>query len=158
MTPLSSIDLAALKQQLQEQARKLGFGALGVADVQIPADERHLISWLDAGYHGEMHYMQRHGRMRSRPEELVPGTVRVISVRMDYWPAEARAAQSVLDDPRARLCRRAMPSGVTTTRCCAACWHSLPAQAARAPGSLRLPRVRGHRAGAREARWRAMQA
>jgi epoxyqueuosine reductase len=99
MTPLSSIDLAALKRQLQEQARKLGFGALGVADVQIPADERHLISWLDAGYHGEMHYMQRHGLKRSRPEELVPGTVRVISVRMDYWPAEARAAQSVLDDP-----------------------------------------------------------
>ena len=68
--------------------------------MQIPADERHLISWLDAGYHGEMHYMQRHGLKRSRPEELVPGTVRVISVRMDYWPAEARAAQSVLDDPQ----------------------------------------------------------
>jgi epoxyqueuosine reductase len=98
MTPPSSTDLAALKQELQEEARKRGFAALGVADVQIPHDERHLISWLDAGYHGEMHYMQRHGLKRSRPGELVPGTVRVVSVRMDYWPAEARDAQSVLDD------------------------------------------------------------
>ena len=98
MTSPSSTELAALKQELQEEARKRGFGALGVADVQIPADERHLISWLDAGYHGEMHYMQRHGLKRSRPEELVPGTVRVVSVRMDYWPADARDAQSVLDD------------------------------------------------------------
>ena len=98
MTPLSSTDLAALKQALQEEARKLGFGALGVADVHLPEDEHRLISWLDAGYHGEMHYMQRHGLKRSRPEELVPGTVRVISVRMDYWPAAARDAHSVLDD------------------------------------------------------------
>ncbi len=98
MTPPSS-DLAALKQELREHAARRGFGALGVASVQIPEDERHLISWLDAGYHGEMHYMQRHGLRRSRPQELVPGTVRVVSVRMDYWPAEARPAQAVLDDP-----------------------------------------------------------
>ncbi|MBS0578192.1 MAG: tRNA epoxyqueuosine(34) reductase QueG [Proteobacteria bacterium] len=100
MTSPSSIDLAALKQQLQHEARTLGFGALGVADVHVPADEQHLVNWLDAGYHGEMHYMQRHGSKRGRPWELVPGTIRVISARMDYWPAEARAAQSVLDDPR----------------------------------------------------------
>jgi epoxyqueuosine reductase len=99
MTSPSSTDLAALKQELQDAARLRGFGALGVADVQIQADELHLISWLDAGYHGEMHYMQRHGVKRSRPGELVPGTVRVISVRMDYWPAAARDAQAVLDDP-----------------------------------------------------------
>jgi epoxyqueuosine reductase len=98
MTPPSS-NLAALKRELQQEARQRGFGALGVTSVQIPDDERHLISWLDAGYHGEMHYMQRHGLRRSRPQELVPGTVRVVSVRMDYWPAEARAARAVLDDP-----------------------------------------------------------
>jgi epoxyqueuosine reductase len=98
MTP-PSFNLVALKQELQAEARQRGFGALGVASVQIPDDERHLISWLDAGYHGEMHYMQRHGLRRSRPQELVPGTVRVVSVRMDYWPAEARPAQAVLDDP-----------------------------------------------------------
>jgi epoxyqueuosine reductase len=100
MTSPSSIDLAALKQQLQHEARALGFGAIGVADVQIPADEQHLVNWLDAGYHGEMHYMQRHGSKRSRPWELVPGTVRVISARMDYWPEGSTDAQAVLDDHR----------------------------------------------------------
>ncbi len=99
MTPLSSTDLAALKQELQEQARQRGFSALGVAGVELDADEQHLIRWLDAGFHGEMHYMQRHGLKRSRPQQLVPGTVRVVSVRMDYWPAEARAAAAVLADP-----------------------------------------------------------
>ncbi|HEY1491668.1 MAG TPA: tRNA epoxyqueuosine(34) reductase QueG [Steroidobacteraceae bacterium] len=99
MTPLSSTDLAALKQELKEQARQRGFGDLGVAGVQLTADERHLIRWLDAGFHGEMHYMQRHGLKRSRPQQLVPGTVRVVSVRMDYWPADARAAASVIADP-----------------------------------------------------------
>jgi epoxyqueuosine reductase len=99
MTSPARFDLAALKQQLQAAARALGFGALGVADVHIPQDEQHLVSWLDAGYHGEMHYMHRHGTRRSRPGELVPGTVRVVSVRMDYWPGAAHAAQAVLDDP-----------------------------------------------------------
>ncbi|HEY2807492.1 MAG TPA: tRNA epoxyqueuosine(34) reductase QueG [Steroidobacteraceae bacterium] len=99
MTPLSSTDLASLKQELKEQARQRGFGDLGVAGVQLSVDERHLIRWLDAGFHGEMHYMQRHGLKRSRPQELVPGTIRVVSVRMDYWPADARAAASVLEEP-----------------------------------------------------------
>jgi len=99
MTQLSSTDLAALKSQFQARARALGFSALGVAGVQIPQDERHLLRWLDAGFHGEMGYMQRHGSMRSRPQELQPGTVRVLSARMDYWPADAQPAQSVLADP-----------------------------------------------------------
>jgi epoxyqueuosine reductase len=98
MTPPSSTDLAALKRQLQQQARQLGFAALGVADVEIAEDEAHLIRWLDAGYHGEMHYMQRHGSKRSRPWELVPGTVRVVSARMDYWPAAAADPAAVLAD------------------------------------------------------------
>ena len=99
MTQLSSTDLAALKGQFQAHARALGFSALGVAGVAIPEDERHLLRWLDDGFHGEMGYMQRHGRMRSRPQELQPGTVRVLSARMDYWPAAARPAQEVLADP-----------------------------------------------------------
>jgi epoxyqueuosine reductase len=98
MTLPSTIDLAQLKRTLTAQAGALGFNAVGVASIAIPEDERHLLRWLDAGYHGEMHYMQRHGVMRSRPQQLLPGTVRVISVRMDYWPAQARAAQTVLSD------------------------------------------------------------
>ena len=98
MTAHAPSELAALKSDLLEHARRLGFDALGVSSVEIPDDERHLIRWLSDGFHGEMHYMQRHGSKRSRPQELVPGTVRVISARLDYWPGEARAAESVLAD------------------------------------------------------------
>lgn len=92
------LDLGAIKRQLSLRARELGFGRLGVAPVDIPEDERHLLRWLDAGFHGEMHYMRRHGRKRSRPPELAPGTVRVISARMDYWPGDARDAGEALAD------------------------------------------------------------
>jgi len=94
----ATIELAALKKDLQILARRLGFDALGVAHVELGSDERHLQDWLAAGFHGEMHYMQRHGTKRSRPHELAPGTVRCISARMNYWPAEARDAASALAD------------------------------------------------------------
>jgi epoxyqueuosine reductase len=94
----ATIELAALKKDLQIFARRLGFDALGVAHVELGSDERRLQDWLAAGFHGEMHYMQRHGTKRSRPHELAPGTVRCISVRMNYWPAEARDAPSALAD------------------------------------------------------------
>ena len=98
MTDSPAIDLDAAKAALAAAARALGFDALGIAAVDIPEDERHLISWLDAGLHGEMDYMRRHARLRARPEELLPGALRVVSVRMDYWPGDARAAQEVLGD------------------------------------------------------------
>ena len=90
MSRSASIDLDAAKRTLASQARALGFDALGVSAIEIPEDERHLLKWLEAGFHGEMGYMQRHARLRGRPQELLPGTVRIVSVRMDYWPAEAR--------------------------------------------------------------------
>jgi epoxyqueuosine reductase len=93
-------DLHATKQALIAGAQALGFSHVGVGSLEIPEDERHLLRWLDAGYQGEMGYMQKHGSMRSRPWELAPGAVRVLSVRMDYWPAEARDAEAVLADPR----------------------------------------------------------
>jgi len=98
MSGSASIDLDAAKRTLASQARALGFDALGVSAIEIPEDERHLLKWLEAGFHGEMGYMQRHARLRGRPQELLPGTVRIVSVRMDYWPAEARAAAAVLED------------------------------------------------------------
>jgi epoxyqueuosine reductase len=93
------IDLNAVKRELSVRAHALGFGALGVGGITIPEDERHLLQWLAQGFHGEMHYMQRHGVMRSRPQQLAPGTVRVLSARMDYWPGQARAAGDVLAQP-----------------------------------------------------------
>lgn len=95
---LAAEELAAIKQEFHALARRLGFDALGVAAIELAEDERHLEEWLAAGLHGAMHYMQRHGSKRSRPAELVPGTVRCISVRMNYWPTEARDAASVLAD------------------------------------------------------------
>jgi epoxyqueuosine reductase len=93
------IDLHAAKLELAARARALGFTKLGVASIDIPEDEQHLLRWLDEGFHGEMEYMRRHGTLRSRPADLVPGTVRVVSVRMDYWPSGARDADEVLGDP-----------------------------------------------------------
>jgi epoxyqueuosine reductase len=99
MTDSAVLDMHAVKAALAAQARASGFDALGVASVELGEDERHLIAWLDAGFHGDMDYMQRHGSMRSRPEELAPGTVRVVSVRMNYWPSDARDARRVLEEP-----------------------------------------------------------
>lgn len=87
-----------LKREFLNQAQVLGFDAAGISSVELPEDERHLIDWLDAGYHGEMDYMRRHGVKRSRPAELAPGTLRVLSVRMNYWPADAQDAEAVLGD------------------------------------------------------------
>jgi epoxyqueuosine reductase len=98
MTDPHSIDLHAAKLELAASARELGFSQLGVASVDIPDDEQHLLRWLEAGFHGEMDYMRRHGVLRSRPADLVPGTIRVVSVRMDYWPQAARDADEILED------------------------------------------------------------
>ncbi|MDE2449523.1 MAG: tRNA epoxyqueuosine(34) reductase QueG [Gammaproteobacteria bacterium] len=98
MTQPQPFDVAAAKSKLAIRARELGFDRIGVARIDIPEDEQHLLRWLDAGFHGEMDYMRRHGTMRSRPQELAPGTVRVVSLRMDYWPAAARDAAAVLGD------------------------------------------------------------
>lgn len=77
---------------------EIGFQQVGITGIDLAEDEHHLLDWLDRGMHGEMAYMERHGNKRSRPERLRPGTLRVISARMDYLPAKATPAQSVLDD------------------------------------------------------------
>lgn len=97
--PDPGLDYPALALQIKQWGNELGFQQVGIADTQLSEDENYLLQWLAAGHHGEMNYMQRHGTLRSRPAELVPGTVRVISVRMDYWPGEAQDADTVLDDP-----------------------------------------------------------
>ena len=73
------MDFTHFKTQLAEQARLLGFQQLGVADIDLGEAETRLRRWLDAGYHGEMKWMEAHGHKRSRPRELEPGTLRVIS-------------------------------------------------------------------------------
>jgi epoxyqueuosine reductase len=88
----------ALREAIGRIARDLGLDAIGVSQITLAEDERHLQRWLERGWHGEMHYMGRHGSKRSRPAELVPGTLRVISARMNYRAREARDAEAVLRD------------------------------------------------------------
>lgn len=103
------MDYAALTNQIKTQAKKLGFQQLGISDIKLDEDEQHLNDWLAAGMHGEMEYMQRHGSKRSHPEELIPGTCRVISVRMDYLPPDASHPKKVLgNDKLAYISRYAM--------------------------------------------------
>lgn len=79
----------ALMDQLRTWALELGFSQIGVADIDLSRAEPGLLAWLEAGFHGSMHYMQAHGLKRARPAELVPGTVRVLTARMDYLPRSA---------------------------------------------------------------------
>ena len=77
-------DYDALACSIKDWGRELGFQKVGIAGVELPADERRLEAWLAQGRQGDMRYMGRHGTLRTRPAELVPGTLRVISARMDY--------------------------------------------------------------------------
>src|SRR5262245_33636025 len=80
----AGMDTKALLERLRAHAKALGFSQIGVADVNLEAAEPGLLAWLHNGFHGDMAYMRAHGLRRARPAELVPGTVRVITARMDY--------------------------------------------------------------------------
>ncbi|MEN9904776.1 MAG: hypothetical protein RLZZ555_1341 [Pseudomonadota bacterium] len=80
------VDLAQFVSQIQAWGRELGFSQIGVADVDLSSAEPGLLAWLEQGFHGSMHYMAAHGLKRARPAELVPGTLSVITARMDYLP------------------------------------------------------------------------
>jgi epoxyqueuosine reductase len=87
----TNYDYALLARTVKAWGRELGFQAVGVADTDLAAAEGRLAEWLAAGFHGEMDYMARHGSTRTRPEVLRPGTLRVISARMNYKPQAAEA-------------------------------------------------------------------
>ncbi|MFQ5643356.1 MAG: tRNA epoxyqueuosine(34) reductase QueG [Thiogranum sp.] len=107
--PPGAVDFVQLAARIKQWGRELGFQAVGITDTALDDDEAYLLQWLGEKRHGEMDYMQRHGSKRSRPAQLVAGTVRIISVRMDYWPEQDSTAQQVLDDPlQAYLSRYAL--------------------------------------------------
>lgn len=93
------IDHQRLAADIKQWGHDLGFARLGIASTELGEDETRLINWLGQGRHGEMQYMKRHGTKRSRPPELVPGTIRVISARMDYWPSQSTDARTLLESP-----------------------------------------------------------
>ena len=98
-TPATAADWAQLARDIRGWGEALGFQQIGIADTELSTHEAHLQRWLAAGHHGEMDYMARHGSKRSRPAELVPDTLRVISARMDYLPPGSTDPDAVLARP-----------------------------------------------------------
>lgn len=84
---ISPFDYTQLAQDIKQWGQDLGFQQVGISDTDLSTAENHLAQWLAKGYHGSMAYMARHGDKRSQPEQLIPGTLRIISVRMDYSPS-----------------------------------------------------------------------
>ncbi|HEX7634053.1 MAG TPA: tRNA epoxyqueuosine(34) reductase QueG [Noviherbaspirillum sp.] len=107
---VSDDNLAALALSIKAWARELGFAEAGIADVDLGPAEAGLQAWLECGYHGEMHYMAAHGMKRARPAELVPGTLRVITARMNYLPRDAAAGWREREEGRADDARAAAVS------------------------------------------------
>ncbi len=93
-----TVEPATLADRIRSWGRELGFQAVGFAGTDLGAAEARLLEWLAAGCHGQMRWMARHGTRRSRPAELVPGTLTVISARMDYLPPAGVAPATVLAD------------------------------------------------------------
>ncbi|MDH2918712.1 MAG: tRNA epoxyqueuosine(34) reductase QueG [Sideroxydans sp.] len=97
LTP-APVDYAALSIQTQRWASELGFQDVGITDTNLAEAEHDLLRWLAQGFHGGMDYMAKHGTKRTRPDELVAGTVRVISLRMNYLASDAAASWLALSD------------------------------------------------------------
>ncbi|WP_144111963.1 tRNA epoxyqueuosine(34) reductase QueG [Paraburkholderia sp. BCC1886] len=104
---LDEAALHALALDIRTWGRELGFGAIGISDTDLSAAEAPLAAWLEAGCHGEMDYMAKHGMKRARPAELVAGTRRVITARIAYLPAATlqgetreRATANTQETPR----------------------------------------------------------
>jgi epoxyqueuosine reductase len=100
--------MGQLARDIARWGRELGFQEIGIADTELSEAEEHLHRWLAAGRHGDMEYMARHGTARSRPGELVAGTLRVISARMNYRPEGADASAVLADPERAYVARYAL--------------------------------------------------
>jgi epoxyqueuosine reductase len=106
----AQIDSPQLVADIQAWARELGFSQIGIAGVDLSSAEAGLLAWLSNGFHGEMAYMQTHGLKRARPAELVPGTVSVITARMDYLPRTSEDGWQAVEFARLRKPQEAVVS------------------------------------------------
>ncbi|MBT2772882.1 tRNA epoxyqueuosine(34) reductase QueG [Halomonas sp. ISL-60] len=105
---LSENTLTDLAGLIKSWGRELGFQQVGITDTELSAHEAYLDAWLENGHHGEMGFMAKHGTKRTRPAELEPGTQRIISVRMDYLPAEVESTKVLGQPSRAYVSRYAL--------------------------------------------------
>lgn len=102
-------DMTDLAGRIRAWGESLGFQQVGITDTDLSAQEPRFREWLRRGYHGDMTYMERHGTRRTHPEELIPGTLRVISVRMNYLHHDAAPPERILgDDASAFVARYAL--------------------------------------------------
>lgn len=99
---------SGLREQIEQWAQELGFQQLGITDIDLGEHEQRLQQWLQQGYHGEMGYMADHGNMRSRPDELQPGSIRVISLRMDYLAPDIELTSQLQNKNNAYISRYAL--------------------------------------------------
>src|SRR5437588_9041176 len=99
-SPHDPSELSRLAERIIEWGRALGFAEIGISDTELAEEETRLVAWLAEGRHGEMDYMARHGARRARPAELIPGTLRVISARLDYFPQHAAEPERILGNAR----------------------------------------------------------
>jgi len=98
-TPIRKpFDGATLARKIKLWGREIGFDYVGISDIDLEKHEQYLQKWLDKGMHGDMHYMHKHGSKRSHPEQLVVGTQRVISVRLDYAQKDIADAEAILNN------------------------------------------------------------
>ncbi len=92
----SIIDFSELAQQIKHWGIELGFDKVGITDTELDKHEAYLLNWLAAGHHGTMEYMSKHGNKRTQPEKLIPGTIRIISTRINYQAPDAKNEEDVL--------------------------------------------------------------
>ncbi|MFT4938637.1 MAG: epoxyqueuosine reductase [Paraglaciecola sp.] len=108
MSSSSITDFHHLAENIKAWGKALGFQQVGISDIDLGQHEERLEQWLAKGYQGEMGYLAEHGMKRARPDELLPGTLRVISVRMDYLPPDAKFAHTLKDKNKAYISRYAL--------------------------------------------------
>ncbi len=101
-------DLPQLVDSIRQWSQELGFQQAGITSIGLENEAPRLQAYLDAGYHGEMEYLAAHGSMRTRPEQLVPGTRTIISLRMDYLPGDTAMAERLANPETAYLSRYAL--------------------------------------------------
>ena len=96
----TEINPSSLIKNMKIWSQELGFQQIGFSNIKLSQAEKNLQKWLDMDFHGEMHYMEKHGKKRSRPEILVPKTLSIISVRMDYLSVNKEINKNLLDHPK----------------------------------------------------------
>ncbi|MCP3907282.1 MAG: tRNA epoxyqueuosine(34) reductase QueG [Oceanicoccus sp.] len=105
---INSTDLSLLMEDIRAWGRELGFQQIGISDIDLDQPRQHLQNWLEKNFHGDMDYMANHGEKRSRPEQLLPGTLRVLSARMDYLPDTDSMEEVLADKDKAYISRYAL--------------------------------------------------